>query len=325
MILGYVVRGCAAVCVALSLSACAPTGYIVKVPTPSGLKYEAVVAPRSAEIVLVDSRKQEERAAFSTGTLPAVLNVDNAPIDAPQFLAANLEAELASRGVPAKVSRAGDGKPQLNLTTFRMQNHRASGFSPFVTFTFLSAELDTGMQKQRFSTFVKRGKVPVWSFDEVIEPTFNQPLSVAVKELASKIATYQYGYKASDAAVQELLRKLEAPRNGDSYLDVYALGFTGNAKAIETLAKLTADTDEYVRLAAISSLGTLKATSKFDLLKSLYENRGGVWQDRAMAIKAIGDLGTVESKAFLAAQASFWETQKGLEADWTLQVIRLYL
>ena len=44
-----------------------------------------------------------------------------------------------------------------------------------------------------------------------------------------------------------------------------------------------------------------------------------------MAIKAIGDLGTVESKAFLAAQASFWETQKGLEADWTLQVIRLYL
>lgn len=325
MILGNIVRGAAAVCAALALSACAPTGYLVKAPTPSGLKYEAPAASRPADLVLVDERRQEERAAFNTGTLPAVLNVDNAPIDAAQFLATSLEAELASRGVPAKVSRAGDGKPRLNLVSFRMQNHRASGFSPFVTFTFLSADLDTGGQKQRFTAFVKRGKVPVWSFDEVIEPTFNQPLSLAVKELASKIAAHQYGYKASDAVVQDLIGKVNGTRGNDSYLDVYALGFTGNPKAVETLAKLTTDADEYVRLAAISSLGTMKATSKFDLLKTLYENRGGVWQDRAMAIKAIAELGTADAQAFVTQEQQALKARADQEASWTLQVIGLYM
>jgi HEAT repeat protein len=200
-----------------------------------------------------------------------------------------------------------------------------SGFSPFVTFTFLSTDLDTGTAKKRIGVFIKRGKVPVWSFDEIVDPTFNQPLSLAVKELASKVANQMYGYRASDKTVDDLVAKLSGKREPESFLDVYALGFTNNPKAIEPVAKLTTDPDEYVRLAAISSLGNLRATSHFDFLKGIYQNRSSLWQDRAMALKSIADLDTNEAKAFVTGELKYWQAQPpSNESTWTSQIIRLY-
>jgi hypothetical protein len=199
------------------------------------------------------------------------------------------------------------------------------GAQTFVTFTFLSADVETSAGTKRVGVFVKAGKVPVWSFDEVIEQTFNQPLSIAVKELASKIAVQLYGYRASDSTVNQLASKLTQQKTPSSYLDVYALGFTNNPKAIDAVAKLLDDSDEYIRLAAISSLGTLRATSQFGRLKSIYQNNGGLWQDRAMALKSIGDLGTAEAKAFLADEQKRWtDAPTNNESSWTLQIIRLY-
>ncbi|WP_431049797.1 HEAT repeat domain-containing protein [Roseateles sp. L2-2] len=318
-------RALAAVGVAALLSACAPASYLVKTPAPSGLKGTGQ-APADTTITVVDLRKGAERD-FSTGILPAGLRTDQGPIQAPVFLAETLQAELASRGINAKVKTGETGQPALSLQTFRMLNHRSNGFSPFVTFTYLSADIDTPSGKKRVTSFVKRGKVPVWSFEEVIEPTMNQPLSLAVKELASKIAAQAYGWKASDAEVQRLLDKLTGDKlAGDAYLDVYALGFSNSPKAVDRIVELTRHGDEYVRLAAISSVGTLGATGQMGMLKALYERRDGVWADRAMALKSIGDLGTPDSRAYLEAELKRWETgDSSKEAIWTAQIIRLYL
>ena len=145
-----------------------------------------------------------------------------------------------------------------------------------------------------------------------------------MKELASKIAVQMHGYRASDSTVNDLIAKL-TQRTPASYLDVYALGMTNNAKAIDAVLKLVDDSEEYVRLAAISSLGNLRATAQFDRLKSIYQNRNSLWQDRGMALKSIGDLGTDQAKAFLAEEAKrFGNAPSGNEAIWNLQIIKLY-
>jgi len=208
-----------------------------------------------------------------------------------------------------------------------MRNHRVSSYSPFVTLTFLSAEIDDGSSNKKVvGSFVKRGKVPVWSFDEIVEPTLNEPLSIAVKELSSKIVNQLYNYSASDATVDELIAKAAANKTGSRYLDVYALGFTNNKKAIANLLTLTKDDDEYVRMAAISSLGTLDAEAQYEYLKTLYANKSGMWQDRAMALKSIGDLDTAETKAFLVEEQKRLESQpENNDTKWTLQIIHMYI
>ncbi|HEV8692638.1 MAG TPA: HEAT repeat domain-containing protein [Lysobacter sp.] len=313
-----------AVCLSalLWLTACAPSSYAVRNPEPSGVHY-AVIEQPAADLALVDSRAASERV-FHSGTLSAALTIDKAPIDPTSFLAKNLEAELASRGIAAKVGTHAETFPRIDLKGFRIQNHRTNGYTPYITFTFISADIETAAGKKRVGVFVKRGKVPVWSFEEVVEPTFNQPLSLAVKELAAKISAHLYGARADDATVDELAAKLKT-RHDNSFLDVYALGFTNNPRAIDTIAALTGDEDEYVRIAAISSLGNLHATGKLEQLKAIYHD-AKLWQDRAMAIKAIGDLDTPEAKAYLAEQAAHWNAQSpDKESMWTSQVIGLYL
>lgn len=308
----------------LSLTACAPSAYTVKEPTPSSQRYQNANTTATT-IGQTDGRAGDEKI-FSNGTLPATLKIGKQAIDPPAFLATQVSAELASRGLPVQVVNGSNGIPQASLHTFRIQNHRASGFSPFVTLTFISAELDTGTEKKRIGVFVKRGKVPVWSFDEVVEPTFSQPLSLAVKEYSSKIANALYNYRSADSEVDALVAKLSGTLDDNSFLDVYALGFTNNPKAINTVAELTKSPNEYVRLAAISALGNLRASTQFDLLKSIYSSQTNQWSDRAMAIKSIGDLDTAQSKAFLVAEMKRWEaTKSDKEAQWTTQIIGLYL
>ncbi|MGH8082577.1 MAG: HEAT repeat domain-containing protein [Lysobacter sp.] len=318
--------GCAAL-VVLSLAACAPKAYVVKNPVPSDVRYVAQ-STQPSQLALVDNRAADERS-FLTGTLASTLMVDKSPLDPSAFLASNLQAELTARGIAVQVNPGQSGAfPRIDLKTFRILNHRQNGFSPYVTFTYISADVETATGKKRLGVFVKRGKVPVWSFEEIIEPTLNQPLSLAVKELAAKIGQHLYGASADDAALTALKAKI-AQRNDNSFIDVYALGFTNNPKAIDTLVGLTRDNDEYVRIAAISSLGNLRAEGQFELLKSIYGS-ANIWQDRAMAIKSIGDLDTAESKAFLTEQMAYWKGKAAdkdsmKEANWTLQVIGLYL
>ncbi|MFO0691206.1 MAG: HEAT repeat domain-containing protein [Myxococcota bacterium] len=307
----------------LALAACAPATYSIRNPAPSGLAYEIPSAPAEAAVSVLDERPAEE--AFSRGVLPAGITVDGAPIDPPAFLASGLEQELRSRGLPTRAVVGGQDLPRVHLRSFHILNHRVNAYSPFVTLTLLSADIETSTGTRRVGVFVKRGKIPVWSFNEVIEPIFSDPLSLLVKEFSAKFATVTYGYRSSDATVREIVERL-ARRDARSFLDVYALGFTNNPTAIPKVVELLDDADEYVRLAAISSLGTLGAKSEFGRLKALYEGGAGLWQDRAMAAKAIGDLDTEEGRAWLAAELErIDDAPVSNDTMWTSQIIRLYL
>lgn len=322
MIPRYLLAG--VVLAGLTLAGCAPPNYAVKAPTPSGLKYHVTGTPETKTFSLVDERRADGKI-FSTGILPAELKIDGVAIDPVPFLANQLQAELASRGLPAQVSDKSAGQPAIRLKTYRMQNMRTNGYTPFITLTYISADVETSDGSKRIGTFVTRGKTPVWSFEEIVEPTLNQPLALGVQEFASKIANFAYGFRAPDETVKSLVAKINGTRTPNTYLDVYALGFTNNPAAIDTLAALARDEQEYVRQAAISSLGNIGASSHFGLLKSIYQDPKVSWQDHSIALKAIADLGTAESKAFITDEAKSLGSDSAKEAQVLGQILALYL
>lgn len=306
----------------LALTACAPPNYNVRAPTPSGLKYVVGGDAQERNFAVLDERRADGRI-FSSGVLPAELKLDGTPIDPVPFFTAQLQAELASRGLPAKLT--GSSSPAIHLRDYRMENMRTNAYTPFISLTYISADVDTADGTKRIGTFVTRGKTPVWSFEEIIEPTFNQPLALGIQEFASKFANAVYGYRASDETVRSLTAKVNGTRTADTFLDVYALGFTNNPAAVDTLIGLTKDSQEYVRQAAIASLGNLGADTQFGLLKTIYQDQSVAWQDRCIALKSIADLGSAESQAFIAAEAKALGSSSTKEQQVMSRILALYL
>jgi hypothetical protein len=191
--------------------------------------------------------------------------------------------------------------------------------------TYISADVETGDGTKRIGAFVTRGKTPVWSFEEIIEPTFNQPLGIGIQEFASKFANAIYGFRASDETVRTLTEKINAARTPTTFLDVYALGFTNNPAALDTLIGLTKDSQEYVRQAAIASLGNLGAATQFGLLTKIYQDQSVAWQDRCIALKSIADLGTEESKTFITDEAKRLGSNSSKETQVMSRILALYL
>jgi hypothetical protein len=314
----------AALLATLVLTGCAPPNYAARAPTPSGLKYVVTgPAPEKAYSV-IDERRADGRI-FSTGILPAELKIDGTPIDPVPFFSAQLQAELASRGLPAKVSHTATAKPAIHLRDYRMENMRTNAYTPFITLTYISADLETGDGSKRIGTFVTRGKTPVWSFEEIVEPTLNQPLALGIQEFASKFANAVYGFRAGDDTVKSLTERINGTRTPNTFLDVYALGFTNNPAAIDTLIGLTKDSQEYVRQAAIASLGNIGATAQLGLLKTIYQDATVSWQDRCIALKSIADLGTAEAREFITGEAKRLGADSSKEMQVMSRILSLYL
>lgn len=306
-----------------AVSGCAPANYKVNAPSPSTYTYHQPSVKTLA--LAINDQRQEKEKTFSYGTLNAGLMIAGKPIDPIAYLKEFTPKELAARGVVTSVQTAADTSIAVKKITIR--NHRANGFSPFVTFSMLSADVTTASGKQRIGVYIKRGKVPVWSFDEVIDPTFNEPLDLIVKEFAAKINTLVTKQAISDEQVKTLAAQVAAnPLEPKAYLKIYELGFGNNKSAVAHLTKWLAHADEYVRLAAISSLGNLQANSEFASLKNLY-NTAPLWQDRAMALKAICDLTSPDAQAF-ARQTYSELSKKDLKKDndlaWTKELLDLY-
>lgn len=314
----------AALFATLALTACAPPNYNVKAPSPSGLKYVVAGSAPAASYTVVDERRADGKI-FSYGILPAELKIDDVPIDAVPFFTKQLQAELASRGLPATLAHGASGSPAIRLKDYRMENMRTNAYTPFITLTYISADVETADGKRRIGAFVTRGKTPVWSFEEIIEPTFNQPLGIGIQEFASKFANTVYGFRASDETVKALTTKINGARTPETFLDVYALGFTNNPAALDTLIGLTRDSQEYVRQAAIASLGNLGASNQFGLLKTIYQDATVSWQDRCIALKSIADLGTAESKEFITAEAKRLGADSSKEMQVMSRILALYL
>ncbi len=306
----------------MTLQGCAPSSYPVKAPALSTNQFEAKIIDKSLKIT--DNRTLDADFKFSSGTLNAELLFNGSAINEFQYLSDFTFKELKNRGIEVTSNEQSD--VNVNVETLAIRNHRTNGYTPFITFTMLKANVNTPDGVKPIAVYVKRGKVPVWSFEELIEPTLNEPLSLLVQEFSAKLNQLLYNQKVSDLAVTEIINKIKNNlKKGETYLDVYQLGFGNNATALPYLRELAQNSKrEYIRLAAISSLGTLKDIQSFDFLKEISQNSKS-WSDRAMAIKAIGDIGTNDSFAYLTTLKSKHTSKNSREDKWNIELINLYL
>lgn len=297
----------------------------IKDPAPSTEKYSRAEAAPPRQLFFSDHQSETDKAHLIAGRIPMTPMYNDKPFDATRWVAQNTVRELVARGLPVKLSADGKDATDVQISRIHIENHRVSGFSPFETYTSLRADVMTAKGPQRVTSWVKRGKLPVWSLDEVIEPTYNVPLAILTKELAAKINQALYGQALSDAQVDQLIREVE-PADGKDVdpMDVYELGFGNNPRAVPTLSKLVRSGDDDIAHAAISSLGILRASGQFALLVELFEAKSDV-EDRAIALKAIGDLGTTESKAYLGKQKAALDSQTDRESTVFKDVIALYM
>ncbi len=305
----------------LLIQGCAPTKYIVKTPAPSEIKFEQVQQDKVTQLNFVDNRSAQ--GPFAYGVLPTGLELDGQPLNEFALLTNSTVAELKARGID--LQNAADLNTDVSIEKFNMRNHRTNAYTPFITFTMLKANVKTENGAKPIVAYVKRGKVPVWSFSEIVEPTLNDPLELVVKEFSAKLNMELYQTKASDAQVNKLIASIEQNSKADDlFKTVYELGFSNNKLALPKLRELTSHDDEYVRLAAISSLGILKDVDSLEMLKGLYTN-SKTWSDRAMALKAIGDLGTMPAVDFLNQEYKGLEASTTKEDVWNREIIELYL
>lgn len=305
-----------------TLQGCASSGYSIGEPIPSQARFTGSPSAAEGDIAIRDARGANP-GYFSSGVLPAELRIAGVPFEPMDFLRTHVARELEARGIEGTVSEGGESV--VDIDTLRMQNHRTNAYTPFITLTMLSGEINTPNGDIPIGIFITRGKVPVWTFDEVIEPIFTQPMDLLVKELTAKINAAVYGQSLSDDAVDALALQIESNLiDGTTFLDVYQLGFGNNPRAIDALGRLARHKDQYVRHAAMSSLGILRSTDHIDFLIGVQEDTDS-WSDRAVAIKALGDIGTPETLDYLRRLQPKLREDGGKENRWNIQITDLYL
>jgi len=310
------------------LASCAAPTFDMEIAKPevSGLKYEKK-SSKSHSFSVLDKRIKESK--FSEGTLQFNILIDGKNINEVQELKTALAEELVSRGSDIKFTSDAQENYKLDVVNFKIINHRSNGFSPLITLTQFAGDLWVNGEKQRIVSFVKRAKVPIWYITEegIVENTYNQPVSIVVQDLATRITQRLDNNKSSDQAVKALVEEINNHKTDDTtrYFKVYQLGFSNNKSAIPYIISYLDHEDDYVRLAAISSLGLLDAESAVTRLNKIFTS-AQIWQDRAMSLKALADIDTPEAKTIVDVE---WErvskiAKPNKEEKWNKNILSLY-
>jgi hypothetical protein len=287
-------------------------------PTPSGASFSDPSA-RAATLKIVDGREgPETQFHLLLGGLSGA-KVSIAGIDSPiAYLAENLGAEFAARGYPVKVTvdPAAAADLELRVTRYRIVSRRVSGFSPWEAMHEFRGVLSSGPKQQALRAYFFNGKLPVWSINEIVEPCFDVPQSILVKEIASKINRARLGFHSKDEAVGALVKRA-APKedeNDGPFWEIIELGGTNNPKALGPLKRYAVHKDEFVRACALSAIGMVGTPAEVSFLKERYSALGGM--DKFMALKAIGDVGGAPGAEFVRAAAKdpAYEKEAGMKS-----------
>ena len=266
--------------------------FFIQTPTPSGMMYTDRLE-KATNITVADERVGVDKN-FSIGRVPVILtNIQ----DEMAFFKENLAKELKSRGLSATISDSKAADVYLNVYKYQMRNHQSTGFSPFQTATTLGADFVRGGDVKKVAFYFRIGKVPILSMKEIVYPCYELPLSIMIKEVASKINRLHFGLVMPTEKVQSLVNEINISKDNYMFLKVLELGYTNNPAAIEPLLKLTKHKDGYVRVSAICSLGVLGAVDQFEFLKGWYTSKDE--DEKLMALKSIGDLNSPEAIDFL--------------------------
>jgi HEAT repeat protein len=137
--------------------------------------------------------------------------------------------------------------------------------------------------------------VPKWSMSEIVEPTYNYPMSVAIKEIATKLNRL---YFRSTPPADLLRRKIDAVKRDPQLDTILELGFLGSPDALPTLESLvkTSSSGNVVTY-ALDAIGIIGDPKSFPFLRDYHKSSES--KGLLFSLKAIGDLGTPEALAYL--------------------------
>ncbi len=281
------------IAVAALLFAGCSVKYAVKDPDLSGVRYERGAA-QPAVMKVVDQRSskvfQENLAALSRASIK-LENIDD-PI---AWLSRSLEKELSQRGVAVKVvdqNEQGPADVVLIVKKFQIANRRVNSWAPWESYHSFRGEVIVGDKTTEIHAYFFNGKVPMWSMKEVEETCINMPLSLVVKEIASKINKVAFRGVESDAQIRESASRAEElakKKDDNACFPLFELGGSNNPAAMKTLVSFADYGDRFVRACALSAMGTLGAWNQVGFLKMKYAEYDEI--DKYMALKSIGDIG----------------------------------
>lgn len=298
-------KACLAKSFIAALFLCLVTGcslsYTIHDPQVSSFKYDSV-ATKKLVIRVVDQRKDLifQRPISNLRNIKIELKNVEDPI---KWFANALEKELTARGIPAEVTTS--DKPDaadiiLTIKTYQIVSHRMTGFSPWETYHSFRAEMTVNNQTSKIVAYFTNGHVPKWSMNEVEKPCFDIPMSIVVKDVASKINQKIFKYQAGKDYLDRLNARIEEKLSSDSEeacLPAIELGGTNNPAGLPSLLKLVEHKDQFVRACSLSAIGTLGAKDQLNLLENKFNQLDYV--DQFMALKSIADIGTPEADDFI--------------------------
>lgn len=308
--LHFLTRLAGIILVAASLTGCS-LSYTVQNPVPSSLNYgRGDIQPVTLNII--DKRTGSDSVFLAkhlgpggSGSGSITLTIENMQ-DPVGYFSRQLEKELNSRGIPVRcvVGKTGDKGLILLINRYQIFNIRATGFSPWEACHVFYGTIVMAEREKPIKAYFYNGKTPVWSMTEIEKPCFTIPVSILIKDVASKINRAVFKLRAPDEKINELTTLIDSETGKEGkdpydrpFWQVLELGYTNNPGAMEPLKKYAQDTDEFFGSCALSAIGMLGAEGQFDFLTE--RCRGGSYNDTYMAAKAIGDMGTEEALQFL--------------------------
>ncbi|HUL00918.1 MAG TPA: HEAT repeat domain-containing protein [Nitrospirota bacterium] len=275
--------------------------FTINDPIVSNFKYD--LGPKNPVVMKIVDQRTNKIFNVKLASLKEV-NIDLANADDPiAWLSQALEKEFAARDIPLKIADKNTTNPPdlvLTIKKYQLVSRLVTWFSPWESYHSFMGEVAAGGQTYDIRAYFFNGKVYGGSMKEVEEPCFNTPMSIMVKEIASKINRYALHYTVSDGKIAEIQTRAEKKikaQDDDAYRPVLELGNSNNPNAVKTLIKFAAVEDNFTRACAISGIGTLAAQDQLDFLKKKYSEYVEI--DKYMTLKSIGDLGTPDAINFL--------------------------
>jgi hypothetical protein len=280
--------------------------YTIVQPKVSALKY-AEGPSGKITINIIDKRTGADTVFIKKESALKSADINLADFKNPmQFLSENLEKELSARGIPVTclVNSAEKGDITLTVERFDIINRRTSGFSPWEAYHCFRGTVANATGTFPLHAYFFNGKVPVWSMKEVEEPCINMPLSICVKEIASKINRLAIGLKSGDQAVENLAKEIESQigkSDNGPFWKVFELAATNNPLAMDHLKKYTSSTDNFFKSCVYSAMGILGSQNEFEYLKQSIGKSEEC--SKFMVLKSIGDIENQEARDFIAQKA----------------------
>ena len=225
--------------------------YRLNQPDESHYKYDGG-QNNPVRIQIVDKRHDTDFFIAKSNLANVDLKLQN--VDDPiLWFSKALQREFSSRGMAVKVdinNTINESDLILAIYQYQIVNYRATGFTPWVSYHLFNGELITGNKNFPVRAYFLYGMVPIWSMTEVQEPCIDMPMSILVKEVASKINHASLHYKLSDEKIEEMnngINQQLSTNAADACLLILGLGGSNNQNAMKVLHNLSNEEDTLIR------------------------------------------------------------------------------